>query len=154
MDNVLKILIETKEDLLNKVKGIEQDIIDWTNFLDTKKKSTESVVENTLNSLIVESDYTKTLIEKVCDIIKSNGKEMFSSQIATHLHKFYKDKEEDWVSRRVSSVLSDDKNVGLVYGRKEREKGQHHLAKVWGVSEFKDENGNVKEEHKYKSLLK
>lgn len=150
MDNVLKILNETKEELLIKIKEVENDIYNWTEFLKTKNINSVSIeIKN--NQFVIESEATKTLIEKVCEIIKANGREMFSNQIAIHLFSSYQDKKKDWVSRRISSVLSDDKNVSLVYGRKEKEIGQHHLAKVWGITEFKETDGNVKNEHKYKS---
>lgn len=149
MDKVIKMLNEEIEGLLAQVKELEAVKANWIAF-NNGTASVQSLIEKPREVLIVTSDATKTNIERVNEIIKDHNSEMYSSQIAKILLPNYPGKDLAWVKTRVSSILSDEKNLE-VYSYLRREKGEHHLAKVWGVNSFKDKNGNVKDEHKYKS---
>lgn len=149
MEKIIKLLDEEIEGLLSQVRELEVVKANWIAFINGNA-TVQSLIENPKSDLILTSDGTKTSIERVNDIIANHKSEMYSSQIAKILHPSYPGKDIAWVRTRVSSILSDEKNTD-VYSYTRREKGEHHLAKVWGVNSFKDENGNVKNEHKYKS---
>ena len=163
MDSYLEFLNTQKEELLNSLTSIDKEIevyLDYQKYKAAQLATTSDIIPKKTFAATtakkvdyIQSDATKTSFERVLDIIRNHNNEMYGSQIAEHLYDYYKGKDKDWVLRRVSSILSDEKNKPFLYCYSRREKGQHHLAKVWGLVEFKDKNGDVKEIHKYKSTL-
>jgi len=158
MDNVLRILNETKEDLIKQLSQVETDIANWIEYRSIKDKNVLDSASNfNLKESVIESigNYNgKTQAERIYEVIKKIGSEIYSDIIVKELAYFYEGKTEKWIQQRISAVLSENSgDNGMFYGYVGSSKTQHHKAKVWGINEFKDKNGNIKEVHKYKSTL-
>jgi hypothetical protein len=162
MDTVLDYLTKQITDLEIQIEVLKKEKEDWIEYKRNKSDGSLTYEETiprkasllattTRKPIATEANATMTMVERVMQAFKDNNGEMFSSQIAEQIKHHYKRKPLDWLLRRISSILSDEKNKSSLYSYHLKEKGQHHLAKVWGLNEFKDKNGQVKEEHKYKS---
>ena len=153
MDAVLEILNNRVEEILIELRNAQNDVINWKEFV--KSKSSNIGIEITSNSNkineLFESNANKSLIDNIVEIISKTNFELYSSELVKILKPIYEDKDKDFIQRRISTELSDGAREGILYSRHRKDENQHHLAKVWGLVRFLDENKNVKEEHKYKS---
>jgi hypothetical protein len=90
----------------------------------------------------------------VKSVIVAKGSELYVDEIASILHPRYRDMDIKDLATKVSKVLSEHGPKHGIYNVLDKNNvvhGKHFKAKRWGLLEFKDENGKVKSEHKYKS---
>lgn len=157
MSKVLEILEKELQEAKKACDLIEDEIAKYKAFL-----SGELIVpvkhfvpkrHSVKNNNNDDSEKKVTFVSQITDALKERKRELTSSDIAYILLPYYEAKGRDisWVKNRLGNVLVEA--VSPKHKIYSSPLPGHGRTKVYGLYMFKDSEGNVKEEHKYESLL-
>ncbi len=153
METYLKTIEGKIKEHLSIVKELQYEADQYKEFLEYKKSKGSTTDKTPVFETHNNDDITlKTWIEQIKHVLSTRNTEMFSDDITAELQRYHKDKSPKWLSTRVSAEISEKADENGIYKTKNSYKntGKHHKALVYGLIKFRDENGTVKAEHRYK----
>lgn len=141
--------------IVNRIKELELDLKRMKSALFAYDNVDESsnVIENLKQTQSSEKTniYEGTWIENILTVIKNKDRFLHNSEIANELYSTYQDKDENFVKRRISAVLSNALSKGDIESLTNYRFTNSIKDTVWGKKEWFDEQGKIKKEYMFKS---
>lgn len=152
MEDLIKELLQKeREALVKRLEEVER-LLGVANYTVRNIEVQGSIRMNT--SILDDKNFPKaaSYLQQILYIIKTKDRFLYNSEITKELIRYYVDKDEVWLKRRVSAVLSEglkeeDNLVNVRFGNSKQDT-------VWGNKNWLNDDGSIKEEHMYISKTK
>lgn len=150
-DLIKELLLKERETLVKRLEEVER-LLGLESYT---VKNIEVKGSTRINaSLLDDKNFPKAAgyLQQILYIIKTKDRFLYNSEITKELIRYYVDKDEVWLKRRVSAVLSEglkeeDNLINVRYSNSKQDT-------VWGNKNWINDDGSIKEEHMFISKTK